>query len=271
MTLFNTPRDEGRDTWEIEVTGGPISDNASAPNYNYNTLVDSYWTSSLAAIQYYTGKITLDYIGFSNGCRTALTGLERYQTTPISNVAWVQNLITGNYQLVSLQANSGANLVHTFVGVACPGAFEGTSLLIQEINRNPNSVAQLQAQQNWHPDLNDVARRVSFLGYLIPFDKSPISLNLWSHYNGAILLSNDSQPGNFNVNRSKIFYGYGGFNGLGNEQDDGMVTVQDNVAIADSINSTNLDDREGYDVSHRSISDERFIKQKIMVFLLNDN
>ena len=264
----------GRDTWEIEVTGGPIADNLSAPNYDYNTLVDNYWTASLAAIQYYTGKITMDYIGFSNGCRTALTGLERYQTNPISNIAWVQNLMTGNYQLVNLQSNSGANLVHTFVGVGCPGAFEGSSYLIEQVNQHPNSVSQLQARQNWHPDRDDIAQRLILIGLFgrVLEAGNPISLNLWSHYNNLILLSNDSQPGNFNVNRSVIIYGYGGLiSTFGNEQDDGMVTVNDNIAIANNINSTNLDDRLSYRDNHMAITDDLNIKRRIMVFLLNDN
>jgi len=260
----------GRDTWEIEVTGGPIADNLSAPNYNYDTLVDNYWTASLTAIQYYTGKITLDFVGFSNGCRTALTGLERYQTTPISNVAWVQNLITGNFQLVDLQANSGANLVHTFVGVACPGAFEGESYLIEQVNQHPNSVAQLQAQGNLHPNRDNITRELVFLGDLFVSAGNRISLNIWDHYNDAILLSNDSQPGNFNVNKSKIFYGYGGlFSPWGNEQDDGLVTVIDNEAIADNINSSNLDDRASYRSSHRLITDKTQIKRDILEFLAN--
>ena len=99
-------RDEGRDTWEIEMTGEPVSENSSALDYTYQNLVDDYWPALIGAVQYYTGKITMDYVGHSNGCRAALSSLKSYQTTGKSNVAIVQNLITGNYQLVSLQGNS---------------------------------------------------------------------------------------------------------------------------------------------------------------------
>ena len=43
--------ESGRDTWEIEVTGGPIAENISALKYKYSTLVDIYWVDSLSAIQ----------------------------------------------------------------------------------------------------------------------------------------------------------------------------------------------------------------------------
>ena len=267
-------RDEGRDVWEIEMTGGSIEENSSALDYTYQNLVEDYWSVLLGAVQYYTGKITVDYVGHSNGCRVALSSLKNYQTTGKSNVAIVQNLMTGNNVNVNLQGAGGAHVVNTFVGVACPGAFEGDSYLIEQVNQHPNSVAQLQARQNWHPDRDDIIRRLSsagLIGQLFVSAGKPISLNLWSHYNDAILLSNDTQPGNFNVNRSKIFYGYGGLNGWGNEQEDGMVTVGDNLAIADNINSNNGDDREGQEASHQGIADKRIIKQKIMVFLLNDN
>src|SRR3989338_10026228 len=145
-------RDEGRDVCEIEMTGGSIEENSSALDYTYQNLVEDYWPALMGAVQYYTGKITVDYVGHSNGCRVALSSLKNYQTTGKSNVAIVQNLMTGNNVNVNLQGAGGAHVVNTFVGVACPGAFEGDSYLIEQVNQHPNIVAQLQARQNWHPD-----------------------------------------------------------------------------------------------------------------------
>ena len=51
--------EEGRDSWEIEITGGPLIERDNDPNYNYSDLVDSFWPASIAAIQYYTDKITI--------------------------------------------------------------------------------------------------------------------------------------------------------------------------------------------------------------------
>ena len=34
--------EEGRDVWEIELTGGPGQDCPACPNYNYSDLVDYY-------------------------------------------------------------------------------------------------------------------------------------------------------------------------------------------------------------------------------------
>src|SRR3989338_9664137 len=138
-------RDEGRDVWEIEMTCGSIEENSSVLDYTYQNLVEDYWSVLLGAVQYYTCKLTVDYVGHSNGCRVALSSLKNYQTTGKSNVAIVQNLMTGNNVNVNLQGAGGAHVVNTFVGVACPGAFEGGSYLIEQVNKHPNSVAQLQA------------------------------------------------------------------------------------------------------------------------------
>jgi len=36
-------RDEGRDVWEIELTGGHLEENSSALDYTYQNLVEDYW------------------------------------------------------------------------------------------------------------------------------------------------------------------------------------------------------------------------------------
>jgi pimeloyl-ACP methyl ester carboxylesterase len=115
---------EGRDVWEIELTGGPDTDCPTCPNYQYGDLVDHYWPASIAGIAEYSGKSQFHYVGHSNGCRAALSSLNAYSNSGKASAGAYFDWQTGQY----LSADLPAHAIDRFVGVACPGTLNGTSL-----------------------------------------------------------------------------------------------------------------------------------------------
>ena len=120
---------EGYDTWEIEMTGGELSECDTCPDYTYDDVVDYHFPALVGAVQYYTDKNTIKYVGHSNGCRVPLSSLNKYQESGKVNVGVLQDLITGNDVNVSLLGSVAAPVVDTFVGVACPGTLNGDTFL----------------------------------------------------------------------------------------------------------------------------------------------
>ncbi len=238
--------ESGRDSWEIEITGGPLIERNNDPNYNYSDLVDSYWPASIAAIQFYTGKITTDYVGHSNGCRVALSSLEKYQTTGKSSVAKVQDLETGQYLNVNLQGSSLTPIVDT--GVGCPGAFEGDSLFISCMQEHGQAVIDyFVSLGRTHFSQEDFIERLAeqsgpfsscyLLSIFIGSSPNSISLNLGKDYLSFIQSTIDSQPGIFTINRTGIIYGRGGLSL--DLDDDTVVTENDSIRIFSNINANN--------------------------------
>ena len=78
---------EARDTWLIEITGGPGTDCAGkavddCPDYTYDNITDRYVPALLNKVLNETNKTKLQYVGFSNGCRSALSSLEKGSFDP---------------------------------------------------------------------------------------------------------------------------------------------------------------------------------------------
>jgi len=249
----------GRDSWEIEITGGPLIERPSDPNYNYTDLVDSYWPASIAAIQYYTNKITTQYVGHSNGCRVALSSLEKYQTTGRSNVAKVQNLQTGSYVTVNLQGSQSTPIVNTFVGTGCPGAFEGDSPVMSALRSiGDRAFNNLEQSSNTHPTVGETLRNILLASPGGAGIEGRMSLNLLRDYKRLIDQTSDPQPGNFSVNKSLIFYG----NTPAFSGSDFVVSIEDNLAIHNGLISQNKD-LETTNLNHFFIVDGSNVKRKI--------
>lgn len=118
--------DEGRDVWEIEMTGGPETECDNCPDYTYDDLVDYYWPALIAGIMNYTGKEKIDYVAHSNGCRVALSSLNKYSKYGKSQAGYVFDYDTGGYLPTSLNATA----VDIFVGVACPVTLNDGSIFV---------------------------------------------------------------------------------------------------------------------------------------------
>lgn len=182
---------EGRDTWLIEITGGPGQDCDTCPNYNFDDLTDSYVPALLNKVLSETGKDKLQYVGFSNGCRATLSSLEKGSFDP--------------------------NKVETFVGVGCPGAFDGYSTYSYYWNqsadflrRDLSGKAHLSGEdvgESLRKDCNTVqcyssARSLRKLG------DNLVSFNLANDYLNWVESNSDPQPGaDANINRVLIFNG----------------------------------------------------------------
>lgn len=252
-----------RDAWLIEITGGPNTECDECPNYNFNDLTDYYFPALIAGVQAYTNQNQVDYVGFSNGCRTALASLEKYQATGKNNAGYYYN--GDSWELKDLDTN----FVKTFIGVACPGNFEGSSFLTQKVNENPDNPKKLENKNIFHPTMRDVAMSIVLYGIFLP-ENSKISLNLWKDYNNAILNSSDSQLGNFNVDVAQIIYGIGGLNQLGDERDDGVVTANDSEEILKNINASISKAGLELRLRHDNLPDNKKVKAKIKEVLNND-
>ncbi|MEK6984724.1 MAG: CARDB domain-containing protein [Nanoarchaeota archaeon] len=100
-TLAGEFADYGRDTWLIEITGGPYAECDECPNYDFSDLTDKYWPALINGILNFTGKDKLQYVGHSNGGRIAIESLANGMVNP--------------------------NKIDTLIGVAVPSAFEGYS------------------------------------------------------------------------------------------------------------------------------------------------
>lgn len=192
----------GRDTWLIEITGGPGQDCDSCPDYTFNDLTDDYLPALLNGVLDLTDKENIQYVGFSNGCRTALDSLERNEFD--------------------------SDKIETFVAVGCPGAFEGLdvgasgiNLLNERINKN--------LQNKSHISFKDMFVTGIFNFNTVSKNTEKISMNLWEQYDDWISSNEDNQPGNIIINNFIIIHG----NADGTS--DIIVTVLDEKNIYDSI------------------------------------
>lgn len=237
--------DNARDTWLIEITGGPGQDCATCPNYEYEDLTDYYWPALITGVQNYSKQKSLDYVGFSNGCRVALDSLKNWSSNGKINAGYVFDSVTGNY----LPADLSSSPVDTFVGVGCPGAFNGSTVFGdvmkefgQEAIQNFNSIGKS------HISLKEVSEEICkastgedkwkciFKRFLS--GENLISLHLLNEYFNFINSTGDTQPGNgLSLNKFTIIYGDSA--GDISPYNDWVVTGNDAISIGNNIQSNN--------------------------------
>lgn len=229
----------GRDTWLIEITGGPNQDCDDCIDYTFYNLTDIFVPALLNGVLNFTNKDKIQYVGFSNGCRAALDSLER-------------NMFD-------------SNKVETFVAVGCPGSFEGNSTTGEIIkSKNGQIYSILKSNNLSHASFGNIAR-IALLNqqYITNDDKLKISINLWKFYEDIILSKNDTQPGNVNFDNFVIIRG-NAFN-----TDDGIVTIIDESSIFQNANN-NLKPKKYFNVfaSHPTL-DTKDKTKSIIQKLLN--
>ena len=208
QVLASELANEGRDAWLIEITGGPGQDCDTCPDYTFDDLTDDYVPSLLNGVLTFTGKDKIQYVGFSNGCRATLSSLEKDKFDPTK--------------------------VETFVGVGCPGTFEGFNPIASGIELAGDRITKnLENKNKTHITIRGmfIAGILNF-NYLSQEETEKISLNLWKQYHNWMNSTNDSQPGNFNIANFAIIQG----NAL--ITSDGIVSSADEKAIYSSINLT---------------------------------
>ena len=242
-----------RDTWLIEITGGPLTECDSCPNYHYEDLTDYYWPALISGVEHYSGQNTIDYVGFSNGCRVALDSLKNWSASGKNNAGYCFNTVTGFYDI---GCNLSANPVDTFVGVGCPGAFVNESLYSNCWGKYSNQLRQKLSSKT-HISAGDMGSSLisvapvtdlqcKVAGILSSLSEGSISYNTADKYLNFIESNSDSQPGNdINVNRFVLIRGtvpisYGSIFGVPLiyfTKTDLVVTKEDEDAIYSNVNS----------------------------------
>lgn len=194
----------GRDVWLIEITGGSTTECDTCPNYDFQDLIQYYYPALIDGVLDATGKSELQYVGFSNGCRTALSSLENGHVDP--------------------------DKVETFVGVGCPGNFSGVSAAsLIKVTNTQDIVDRLEKKGKTHITFWE-ALLLGFFDSSKASSDSTISLNLLKNYTYWINNDTDSQPGkdlhldNFAIIQGSFFI-----------TSDGIVTIKDQKAIYDNI------------------------------------
>jgi len=266
-----------RDTWLIEMVGGPTIDGEcspngqySCPNYTFNDLKTFYWPALITGVQNYSAQKTLDYVGYSLGCSVALESLKLYGSSGKTNAGYVFDSAAGNYQPADLSANP----VDTFVAVACPGNFSKKSLFIEvfEISETyDDAIQKLKQSTNGHITLRNLKKQVlnSYSNVLIELiDNIAITPSLAINYLIALLpissydtkmsvriyeefynwsvnktgpdIGNNVHINNFAVIRGgtgNLFFGIG--TGFLGTDTDSVVSTKEMEEICKNVNSTN--------------------------------
>ena len=106
--------DEQNNTLFIEMYGGPLTECSTCPDYTYNDLVDYYWPALVAGVTEYSGENKIDYIGYSNGCRVALSSLNNYSSSGKNNAGHCFNTESGFYDI---DCDLPSNVVDKFFGL----------------------------------------------------------------------------------------------------------------------------------------------------------
>ena len=203
----------GRDVWLIEITGGPNQDCVgravdNCPDYTFADLTDDYFPTLIGKVQQRTGSTKYDYVGFSNGCRTAISAYEKGTVNPSD--------------------------VDTMVLAGCPGAFEGLSeaKLLFKL-KGETVVKNLRDAGLKHVGLFQAAR-AGFSPNYIRDGSVTISVNLFNQYTQWAKSTLDKQPGQgIFINNFNVIYGL--FSSI--TESDLAVTLEDNEAIFDNVNA----------------------------------
>ena len=267
-------KDYARDTWLIEITGGPEQDeNPNSPNYHYVDLVDHYWPALITGVQNYSGQKILDYVGFSNGCRVGLDSARNW-TNGKNNSGYVFDSTTGNYIL----SNLGNNSINTFIGVGCPGAFEGQSAFSQYFGQHGNNILNFFTNREiTHIAGREVGERLEAAcginircqfaaSALQEIGDNRISRNLGSDYLNFITNTNDNQPGQ-NFQLPKILIIYGEHPSRFEDNSDGVVTRQDAEGILDVITATIENITQIDRVNHVELVEDSRTEELIRMYL----
>jgi hypothetical protein len=213
--------EDGYNTWLIEMTGGPETDQCKnqddCPNYKYEDLVEEYYPASIGGILKYTGQSTINYIGHSNGCRVALSSLNEYSEDGKSKAGEYFNYETGKWEEMSLPKK----FVDKFFGVACPSTLNNkTTFTILARYKGDEAMKELKDKKHVEmidyggritPDLSDVAEilEIAKFATLYAFSGNKISRNLMQFYND--LANNENSEidlSRVNISELYLFNGY---------------------------------------------------------------
>ncbi len=236
---------EGYDTWEIEITGGPMTECDSCSDYTYSDLVDYYWPASIAGVVEYAGQNQIDYIGHSNGCRVALSSLNSYSGSGKSNAGHCFNTATGLYDI---DCDLPSNVVDKFIGLGCPITLNdtsGTSELAREIKngiaKGYTAINKIRENNLHHIKRQDYAKHLNLLGLVFGRTNEKISTNLMDFYNNISIEADTSFSIQSDiVTESVLFAGTKGYFGLNHFGGDGVVPLNDMQTLNSYLDGSSL-------------------------------
>ena len=182
--------DSGVETWLIEITGGPEQDNMTSLDYSPRQMTQYFVPALVNGVRNISNHDKVNYVGFSNGCRSALMSME--------------------------EGYLDSSKIETFIGAGCPGNFSNQITTIVPYVMNLSKDVILTARQE---NLNHLSlKSISNLGkqrllfdldwtYYRPFasalgiasgilDNTLISTNLFNFYVEMMINSTDTNPGN---------------------------------------------------------------------------
>lgn len=196
----------GRDTWLIEITGGPGQDCEDCLDYTFYNLTDEFVPALLNGVLTFTNKDKLQYVGFSNGCRAALDSLERNKFD--------------------------SNKVETFVAVGCPGAFEGNSSFGEALKTlGDDAIQKFRIENRNHITFKNIFEAILPGFSITNSQREKISVNLFYQYYNWSADNSDTEPGGVSLNKFVIIQG-DAFN-----THDGIVITNDEKRIFNNVDS----------------------------------
>lgn len=220
--------DKGHDTYMIEITGGPYTECADCINYDFEDLTDSFWPTLIGSVTYLVNGSKINYVGHSNGGRTAISSLEKWNEVGITDVGYLN--VSGEWVRVSMPIEP----VDMLIGVGVPGAFEGKDLGPYTVEIFGDNILNKVNNFNLtHFTISDAILTGLFNKFQTQKDlNKSISVELFANYYKWIDLSNDPQPGE-NLNLQKLVIIQGSLF----EESDGIVTTVDENKIYENINT----------------------------------
>ena len=222
QVLASELANEGRDSWLIEITGGPGTECDTCQNYNFSDLTDDYWPTLINRVLSLTGKDQIQYVGHSNGGRVAIVSLANGAINP--------------------------SKIDTLIGVAVPSAFEGYSTfgfyfgkygeqIMKELEgKNHVSMTEIGVEMRELCKV-DVGCRVLTRGLV---SDNKMSFNTDKQYYLWIINNTDEQIGkNLQLDKFYLIEGWVKDDEQNNVSHDFIVTEQDEKAIYNNVVSTN--------------------------------
>ena len=237
MEIINNNTNFSSQFWLIEMNGGPETDCVGkevddCPNYTFEDIAYAHFPASIGAVQYFSGKEQVNYVGHSNGCRITLTSLSKHYQGE-NNIGYVFE--NGEWILTDLVANP----VDKFFGIACPTTLNDETSSSDKLRKFENgnfrgnvAINTLENYSNiYQEQFVELVTKIPGAGSEV----SKISLNLQDFYNDLYLDLNSQ----FTVdeNLANIFFLFAGtdemypefpfINPSSNGLHDGVVPVSD--------------------------------------------
>lgn len=167
---------DGYNVWLIEMNGGPETDcpglegdDDTCPNYTFEEEAYIHWPAAIAGVMAYSETDEVDYIGHSNGGRTALFGLNAYSQNGLNNAGEILNFTSGNWEYADLPSHP----VGKFFGIGVPSTLNGETKFTN-LARNYGDVGLNAIQNKNHTHMYEYAYPMLTEDSIFKYDNDPV-------------------------------------------------------------------------------------------------